>query len=328
MRLKSSYEHLPYYPHGQGFQVPGELVKAGRNVASIRIHGHAQGNYLHDEGDALRSPAPCPEKSNEWRYQVEVQLSRSDGRITPAPPKAPMPRVASDAGLPLQRDDPPATPFAMRAARSGIRATERAEFARISRNPQHVDPGLANGSGMKARFRFTSCNSPMSAVRRNRRRKAIGPKSASAETASIAASAAHGPGRHDRHRRGKRYSPAQQTRRWKPFLPETHLRKPMAATFNSRPAIGIDGNHRPNRPPPILPSCRRLGGQRWPVASILDRGKRQEIRLGRCEDRGKQCAGVEHQSQPTRRRTVLGLKSRRRESLQPVWPSRLAVPHR
>jgi sialate O-acetylesterase len=116
VRLKSSYEHLPYYPHGQGFQVPGELVKAGRNVVSIRIHGHAEG-HLWCVTKEMRLPISADDqKSNEWRYKVETRFPDPTAESQAALPKAPSAELQVTPGCLFNAMIRPLTPFAIRGA--------------------------------------------------------------------------------------------------------------------------------------------------------------------------------------------------------------------
>lgn len=125
-RLKTAYENPPYYPHGQGFLVPGELVKAGRNVVSIRIHGHAEG-HLWCVTKEMRLPISTANrnitdqkspdrKPDEWRYKVEERFPDPTPESQAALPKAPSANLQDTPGCLFNGMIHPLIPFAIRGA--------------------------------------------------------------------------------------------------------------------------------------------------------------------------------------------------------------------
>ena len=205
-RLKSSYENISVLPARPGFQVPGELVKAGRNVV-FDPHSWPRGRafMVRHERDAV-----CRFRGrsnpNEWRYKIE-RGSRSDGRIASRAAESPDAQLQVTPGClynaMIRRS------FCSRCRRDLVSGRiERAAFARIR---QKFSRALIQiGEPMERRpvsvlHRATRQRRPSAAIAG---RRATGPNSRGA-IASVATSAEHGPGRDDRHRRGERYPSAR-----------------------------------------------------------------------------------------------------------------------
>ncbi len=103
-----------YYPHGQGFLVPGELVKPGRAAVSLRIFGHAEGHLwitTHEMGMPL---AEADQKSDAWRCQVETRFPDLPPEGCAALPKVPTAQLQSTAGCLYNGMIRPLIPFAIR----------------------------------------------------------------------------------------------------------------------------------------------------------------------------------------------------------------------
>ena len=114
--LKEVWRHPKYYPHGQGFAVPGELVKAGRNVVSVRIFGHTEG-HLWCTGKEMRIPGiDLDPKPNEWQAKVEVRFPDVTAESLAALPKVPSAEPQSTASCLFNGQIHPLIPLAIRGA--------------------------------------------------------------------------------------------------------------------------------------------------------------------------------------------------------------------
>ena len=116
MPLKEVWYHPKYYPHGQGFAVPGELVKAGRNVVSVRIFGHTEG-HLWCTGKEMRIPGIDRDpKPNAWQVKVEVRFPDVTAESLAALPKVPSAEPQSTVSCLFNGQIRPLIPLAIRGA--------------------------------------------------------------------------------------------------------------------------------------------------------------------------------------------------------------------
>jgi sialate O-acetylesterase len=114
--LKEVWNHPKYHPHGQGFAVPGELVQAGKNVASVRIFGHTEGHFWCT-GKQMRIPGiELDPKPDEWQAKVEVRFPDVTPEALAALPKVPIAEPQSTASCLFNGQIRPLIPFAIRGA--------------------------------------------------------------------------------------------------------------------------------------------------------------------------------------------------------------------
>lgn len=114
--LKDETDHKKYYPHGQGFAVPGELVKAGKNVVSVRIFGHTEGHFWSTSKEMRIPGIDADANPSQWQARVELRFPDLTSEARATLPKVPSAQPQSTASCLFNGQIRPLIPYAIRGA--------------------------------------------------------------------------------------------------------------------------------------------------------------------------------------------------------------------
>ena len=115
--LKSPRPKPPRFIHWwAAYTVPGNLVKAGRNVMAFRIHSHTEYGGMWAKPLGILGIADEATTDNTWRYCLEARFPEITSEARKSLPKAPVASMAGTASALFNGKINPLVPYAIRGA--------------------------------------------------------------------------------------------------------------------------------------------------------------------------------------------------------------------
>ena len=99
-----------------GYSVPGNLVKAGRNVIALRIHSHTESGGMWARPSGMLDIADKATTDNTWRYCLEARFPELTREARASLPKAPQAAMMNTASALFNGKIHPLIPYAIRGA--------------------------------------------------------------------------------------------------------------------------------------------------------------------------------------------------------------------
>jgi sialate O-acetylesterase len=98
------------------YNVPGSLVKAGRNVIALRVHSHTEDGLMWRKPKEILDIADQATTDDTWRYRLEARFPDLTPEARASLPKAPQAQMNNTASALFNGKINPLIPFALRGA--------------------------------------------------------------------------------------------------------------------------------------------------------------------------------------------------------------------
>ena len=106
-----------FYSHPRAYNIPGKLVKAGRNVIAVRLVTHTEKGGLFVQGPKMQLPVKDANSvNNDWLLKVENVYPPISAEALAQRPKVPPPRTCECPTVLFNAMISPLIPYAIRGA--------------------------------------------------------------------------------------------------------------------------------------------------------------------------------------------------------------------
>ena len=106
-----------FYTCGRAYNVPGELVQAGRNVIAVRFVAHTEKGGFHEQGSRMQLPVVDPKSiDNTWKIAFEREFPPVSGEALAQRPKLVTMKIQNTPSALFNAMINPLIPYALRGA--------------------------------------------------------------------------------------------------------------------------------------------------------------------------------------------------------------------